>query len=207
MSLWQLCSSLSVYALYRHTGCPVTSCHYFRTSRLRSFQSEISHEHRFNSQQLQSYRYLKFKIHVLQHRKSDNVLSLFCVLCILKSCGNLEEWGPVTAVTNSADHHYQSISQVFHQVSLNCGVPRHTGSTSVIVFCVIQDVWMTLIFYVRFKSPWISYCNAIFGHIHLPLSLLSPFSFPSLRFAPLCSYIPRGICLPAPSMVGSFFWT
>jgi hypothetical protein len=39
------------------------------------------------------------------------------------------------------------------------------------------------------------------------LSLLSPFSFPSLRFVPWCSFIPHGICFPAPGVVGSFFRT
>jgi hypothetical protein len=38
---------------------------------------------------------------------------------------------------------------------------------------------------------------------HLLLSSLSPFSFPSLRFVPWCSYIPRGIYLSAPG-VGDF---
>lgn len=37
----------------------------------------------------------------------------------------------------------------------------------------------------------------------LPLSLLSPFSFPSITFTQWCSYILQAICLSCPGMVSS----
>jgi hypothetical protein len=64
---------------------------------------------------------------VLQHRKFDDVV-VFCLLCVHTACfhatpihGNPHEWGPVTAVANSTDHHDQSICQG----SAYTGTPSH----------------------------------------------------------------------------------
>jgi hypothetical protein len=70
----------------------------------------------------------------------DEVVPLLCLLCFHTPCSscnpkceNQAEWGPMTAVANSEDHHDQSIGSAL-LVYWNVGVPRNSGSTRVIVF-------------------------------------------------------------------------
>jgi hypothetical protein len=95
------------------TDCPVTPCQYFRIFFPTPFPVEnVWTWVRF----LTSIKLRIFEIQdpcMLQHRKLDGIIPIFWLLCADIPCfhGNLGEWGPATAVANSADHRDKLINQ------------------------------------------------------------------------------------------------
>jgi hypothetical protein len=96
----------------------------------------------------------------LQHWKFDGVVPVFCLICIQRLCFSWKSRG-----LKSCDHSGQfcrppqpilrsgNCSFRYSTCWLKSGLPCLAGSTSVIVFCV-EDSWMTLMFYIRFRSSW-----------------------------------------------------
>jgi hypothetical protein len=130
---------------------PGDLCQYFRILFLRSLP----------------VRNVTFEVQdwcVKQHRKFDDVVPLFCLVCVHPLWFS---WKSRGVRSGDRSGHFCGPPRPIHR-SRNCsfmysvtcrlkyGVPRHAGSTSVIAFCVVQDAWMTLKFYVSFKSSWIS---------------------------------------------------
>jgi hypothetical protein len=115
-------------------------CQYF----LIHSRSEMSNEHRSDSRQLRSYEYLKFKVTWALRKTTGPFMRLaaskirWCKLFssvyfafirnvyhVIKE--TVGEWGPVTVVANSADHHDQSIGQATAHSGTPSGVHWNVG--------------------------------------------------------------------------------
>jgi hypothetical protein len=128
-------------------------------------QSEISYEHRpvlngygakgiWNSRRSEPYVQHRGYSCVLQNRKFDDVVPLFCLICVRSPCfscnpthGNLgrvrsgdrsgQFWWPPRPIHRSGNCSFT----YFVTCRLKCGAPCHAGNTSVSVFCVVKIIF------------------------------------------------------------------